>query len=68
MKGDYIIKIAQSAKQYLLQTLEPQAPDSFFNWNFFDIIIQQRLIDELKEEYKEEDARLLFSYPIYRIK
>lgn len=68
LKGDYIIKIAQPAKQYLLQTLEPQAPDSFFNWNFFDIIIQQRLIDELKEEYKEEDARLLFSYPIYRIK
>ena len=28
--------------RYLLETLEPQAPDSFFNWNFFDTILQQK--------------------------
>lgn len=25
-----------------METLEPQAPDSFFNWNFFDTILQQK--------------------------
>ncbi|MFH6768052.1 M14 family metallopeptidase [Gaetbulibacter aquiaggeris] len=41
-KGDYIIHTNQSAIRYLLETLEPQAPDSFFNWNFFDTILQQK--------------------------
>ena len=41
-KGDYIIKTNQNAIRYLMETLEPQAPDSFFNWNFFDTILQQK--------------------------
>ena len=51
-KGDYLIEVAQPAKHYLLETLEPQAPDSFFNWNFFDSVLG-----------KEEDKPI---YPIYR--
>ncbi len=42
MKGDYYIETNQQAFRYLLETLEPQAPDSFFNWNFFDTILQQK--------------------------
>ncbi|WP_298499023.1 M14 family metallopeptidase [uncultured Algibacter sp.] len=41
-KGDYIIFTQQEAIRYLLETLEPQANDSFFNWNFFDAILQQK--------------------------
>ena len=41
-KGDYLIKTNQTSLRYLLETLEPQAPDSFFNWNFFDTILQQK--------------------------
>ena len=41
-KGDYLIPTNQPAVRYLLETLEPQAPDSFFNWNFFDTILQQK--------------------------
>ncbi|MFD0862608.1 M14 family metallopeptidase [Sungkyunkwania multivorans] len=37
-----IIKTDQPAFRYLLETLEPEAPDSFFNWNFFDTILQQK--------------------------
>ncbi|HMC00647.1 MAG TPA: M14 family metallopeptidase, partial [Flavobacteriaceae bacterium] len=40
--GDYIIPTDQKALRYLIETLEPQAPDSFFNWNFFDTILQQK--------------------------
>lgn len=41
-KGDYIIYTNQNAIRYVTETLEPQAPDSFFNWNFFDTILQQK--------------------------
>ena len=41
-KGDLIIPTDQEGIRYLLETLEPEAPDSFFNWNFFDTILQQK--------------------------
>lgn len=41
-KGDYFVPIKQKAAKYLMATLEPEAPDSFFNWNFFDSILQQK--------------------------
>ncbi|MBQ4820467.1 M14 family metallopeptidase [Aquimarina sp. MMG016] len=41
-KGDIIVPTNQKGFRYLLETLEPQAPDSFFNWNFFDTILQQK--------------------------
>ncbi len=40
--GDYIVNTNQDGIRYILETLEPQAPDSFFNWNFFDTILQQK--------------------------
>ncbi|AXT20862.1 hypothetical protein D7030_11125 [Flavobacteriaceae bacterium AU392] len=40
--GDYLIMTDQYAFRYLIETLEPSAPDSFFNWNFFDTILQQK--------------------------
>lgn len=41
-KGDLLVFTNQTAVRYVLETLEPQAPDSFFNWNFFDTILQQK--------------------------
>jgi hypothetical protein len=41
-QGDYIVNTNQNALRYLLETLEPTAADSFFNWNFFDTILQQK--------------------------
>lgn len=41
-KGDFIISTQQFGVKYLLETLEPEAPDSFFNWNFFDAVLQQK--------------------------
>ena len=40
--GDYRITTQQEGVRYLLETLEPSATDSFFNWNFFDTILQQK--------------------------
>ncbi|NQW35787.1 MAG: M14 family metallopeptidase [Flavobacteriales bacterium] len=41
-KGDYLIPLMPYTARYILETLEPTAPDSFFNWNFFDTILQQK--------------------------
>ena len=54
-KGDVIIKTAQPSFRYIIETLEPQAPDSFFNWNFFDTILQQK---EWFSPYVWEDLAL----------
>ena len=41
-EGDYLIPVNQWRNRYIVQTLEPQATDSYFNWNFFDTILQQK--------------------------
>jgi hypothetical protein len=41
-EGDYLVSTDQEGVRYILETLEPSAPDSFFNWNFFDTVLQQK--------------------------
>lgn len=41
-KGDYFIPMNQSANRFILETLEPEADDSYFAWNFFDAILGQK--------------------------
>ncbi|WP_299611013.1 M14 family metallopeptidase [uncultured Aquimarina sp.] len=41
-EGDHIVFTDQKGFRYILETLEPEASDSFFNWNFFDTILQQK--------------------------
>jgi len=61
-KGDYIFSTNQKGVKYLLETLEPEAVDSFFNWNFFDTILQQK---EGYSDYVFEDLafQILKEYP-----
>jgi hypothetical protein len=40
--GDLYIPTNQNGVRYLIETLEATAIDSFFNWNFFDTILQQK--------------------------
>ena len=56
-KGDYLIRTNQDAFRYLIETLEPQAPDSFFSWNFFDTILQQK--EGFSPYVWEDKAKLL---------
>lgn len=41
-KGDYIIPMDQPANRFLVEVLEPQGPDSYFSWNFFDGVLGQK--------------------------
>lgn len=54
-EGDIRIPSDQIGIRYLLEALEPEAKDSFFNWNFFDVILQQK---EGFSPYVFEDAAL----------
>ncbi len=40
--GDYVVKTNQITNRYIIETLEPQAPDSWFAWNFFDSVLMQK--------------------------
>lgn len=63
-KGDYIIYTNQAANRYIVNTLEPQAPDSWFAWNFFDGILMQKeyfssyVFEDLAAELLEENTEL----------
>jgi hypothetical protein len=65
-KGDYLASTNQEGIRYLLETLEPEAVDSFFNWNFFDTILQQK---EGFSPYVWEDKakELLDNNPLLKI-
>ena len=41
-EGDYIVYTDQTSNNYIMATLEPQHPDSFFAWNFTDGILMQK--------------------------
>ncbi|WP_318309875.1 M14 family metallopeptidase [Flagellimonas crocea] len=41
-EGDLLIPTKQPGIRYLMETLEPQGADSFFNWNFFDTVLQRK--------------------------
>lgn len=63
-KGDYLITTFQDGARYLIETLEPEAVDSFFNWNFFDTVLQQKegfspyVFEDIAAQLLEADADL----------
>ncbi len=63
-KGDYVIFTDQPVNRYIIETLEPQAPDSWFAWNFFDGILMQKeyfssyVFEDLAAEYLKADPAL----------
>jgi Zinc carboxypeptidase len=66
-KGDFWISLNQNANRYIVETLEPQGMDSYFYWNFFDGILNQK---EGYSDYVFEDmaAEILKKSPELRQK
>lgn len=52
-KGDCLVSTKQEGVKFLLETLEPEAVDSYFNWNYFDGILGQK---EYFSDYVFEDT------------
>ena len=67
LKGDFMIKLNQPSNRYIIEMLEPTGDDSFFAWNFFDAILQQK---EGYSDYRWEDiaADVLKNDPALREK
>ena len=63
-KGDFLITTFQDGARYLIETLEPSAVDSFFNWNFFDTVLQQKegfspyVFEDIAKDLLENDPEL----------
>jgi len=63
-KGDWYIPMDQTANRFLIETLEPQAEDSYFAWNFFDAVLGQKeyfsdyAFDEIAEGYLNNHPEL----------
>ena len=62
--GDFLIPTNQIANEYILQVLEPEGEDSFFNWNFFDAILSRKeyfsayIFDEIAGDILNSDSEL----------
>jgi hypothetical protein len=65
--GDLVIPVRQEKIKYLLEMFEPKAPDSFFRWNFFDNILDQR---EYFSSYgfEENALKYLNDHPEFKAK
>ena len=63
-KGDWLIQLNQPANRFLVETLEPQAEDSYFAWNFFDAILGQKegysayVFEDKAAQYLKENPTL----------
>lgn len=70
LEGDYLIPLNQPSKEYLVQSLEPVADDSFFNWNFFDAILSRKeyfspyVFEEKAKELLARDPHLAKEFAI----
>jgi hypothetical protein len=51
--GDYLIDLNQPQARYVMETLEPQAHDSFFRWGFFNSVLEKK---EAYSDYVFEDT------------
>jgi len=56
-EGDYLIPMNTDKNRFIIDVLEPAAPDSYFNWNFFDAVLQQK---EWFSSYVFEDKAAQF--------
>jgi hypothetical protein len=63
-KGDWYIPLNQVANRFLIETLEPQAEDSYFAWNYFDPILGQKegfsgyAFEDIAAEYLQKNPGL----------
>jgi hypothetical protein len=42
LKGDYVASMGYHTDRFVIEMLEPTGADSYFTWNFFDAILQQK--------------------------
>ena len=67
-KGDYIVYTNQPCNKIIIELLEPQGADSYFAWNFFDGILQQKeyfspyVFEEIAADLLKKDEQLRIDF------
>jgi hypothetical protein len=62
--GDVLISTQHESWRYIMETLEPLADDSFFHWNFFDAVLNQKeyysayVFEDLAADYLKKHPEL----------
>jgi len=62
--GDIIIPMNQERNKFIMEVLEPESENSFFNWNFFDTILQSKegysayVFEDLAAEFLKENPSI----------
>jgi len=70
-KGDWIIPLDNNLRRFVVEVLEPTGPDSYFNWNFFDAVLQQKewysayVFEDEAADLLENDAELKTEFEKY---
>ncbi|UMB53993.1 M14 family metallopeptidase [Lutibacter sp. A64] len=60
-KGAIYIPVNQFGARYIIETLEASATDSFFNWNYFDSVLQQKegysayVFEDIAEQFLKDN-------------
>ncbi|MDC8759455.1 M14 family zinc carboxypeptidase [Janthinobacterium fluminis] len=70
--GDYYIPLQQENARYAVETLEPQAHDSFFRWGFFNSVLEKKeafsdyVFEDLAEQLLDEEPELARRFAAWR--
>lgn len=62
--GDVVFPTDQDGVAYLIHTLEPESPDGFAAWNFFDAVLQQKeyfsayVFEDLAEDWLKDHPEI----------
>lgn len=66
--GTYVVRLNQTAAKVAIHLLEPDAPDSFVSWGFFDSIFEQKeyfegyVMEEIAAQMMASDLKLKAEY------
>ena len=73
-EGDYLVFTDQIKNRYIIETLEPQATDSFFAWNFFDSTLGQKehfsdyVFEDVAAQLLKDDPKLAEDLKLEKLK
>jgi len=62
--GDVLVRTGRHTDRFVMEVLEPRAEDSYFAWNFFDAMLQQKewfsdyVFEDIAADLLEKDPRL----------
>ncbi len=70
--GDCLVPLDQPHARYAVETLEPQAHDSFFRWGFFNSVLEKKehysdyLFEDLAGEMLQQESALQEAFDLWK--